>query len=93
MKEINIESLIEYGFYVTQKREYDGSIFLSLPIQSWSIEYEKWYNYTKQDYDIKLYLQADGGYDYSGEFDLSHFKYIEQIAALIKAMDGGIKTY
>jgi len=92
MKEISVESLLEYGFAVTTKREYDGSIFLSLPIQSWSIEYEKWYNHLKQDYVIKLYLQADGGYDYSGEFELNHFKYIEQIDTLIKAINGEIKT-
>lgn len=83
MAKITIESLKQNGFYVdTENKEMDN-IWLQKDIGNWAICY-RIYNGDLSEFVI----EADGGYDYSGSFDISHFKDIEQIDKLINAMKG-----
>ena len=85
MTPITTESLMENGFEVAFRNEKDNNLWLEKQIGNWSICY-RIHNGQLLDFAI----EADGGYDYVGVFDLKHFKYVEQIDNLIHAMNGVI---
>lgn len=89
LTEINKETLIQNGFKVELENKERGNLWLIKSIRdSWVLLYiiqgDKFENFT---------IQANGGRDRNGEFDISNFKYIEQIDNLIDAMKGVINIF
>jgi hypothetical protein len=84
---ITIESLQENGFVVDLEDKKNNSLWLKKDIRNWSICYRIYHGKISE-----FIIESDGGYDHSGEFDISNFKYIEQINNLINSMLGGSYT-
>ena len=83
MTEISIESLIKNGFEIEFKNKEAEILWLKKDIANWSICYRIHHNKINE-----FIIEADGGHDYYGSFNISGFKYIEQIDNLINAMRG-----
>ena len=91
---ISKESLIHYGFEETFRNDEERELSLMkkivnpkdpLEVNCWYVSYDI-YNQGLEDEYEELYIEANGGHSESGEFDLSHFEYIDQIESLIDAM-------
>lgn len=82
--EINTGNLLSNGFEIELENKEAGNLWLKKDIGNcWSICYRLRNNELDE-----FIIEADGGYDYNGDFDISSFKYIEQIDNLINAMHG-----
>jgi len=83
--EINFDNLIKNGFKVYLEDKEMNFQYLKKDIERWS------FNANFRDNKLSEFcLEADGGYDYSGDFDLSHFKHIDQITKLENALLGNL---
>jgi len=80
---ITKDSLINNGFEIELENKEDNNLWLKKDINNWSICYRTYHGKIRE-----FIIEADGGYDYNGDFDIINFQYIEQIDNLINAMLG-----